>query len=352
MIVREAAFDDYEQISALARRYKLEVKSLDDWVHLWKECPLGDAGPIGWVLETADKSIAGFLGNISLNYYFDGRCLKAFATHLWVVEQTARSQSLLLLNKFLRQSADLLLNTTANFEAQKIFDAYRIARVPTCDYDVVLFWITEPYGFAKSVLKKKRVPMARVLCIPFGLLSSFKRPAPTNDQKVTEQRDFGPEFDLFWEELARQSKRLLGNRGTRWLKWHFKNAIAENKLWIFTCRNQGKLQSYALFLRHDTPELDLTRVRLVDYQSLDESSSSLGSMIDLAICKCREAGIHMLESIGFDQKKRAILESKHPLRRKLPSWTFFFKANEASLMSELTQAANWDPCLYDGDSSL
>ncbi len=352
MKVREASFDDYEQIEVLSRRYGLETKSFDDWAHLWKENPLGEGWPMGWVLESPDQKLGGYLGNVPLAYQFQGRSLKAAATHLWVVEESARRHSILLLNRFLNQKADLVLNTTASIEAQKIFEAFHAARVPARDYDIALFWITEPRGFATSMLKKKNIPMARLLSIPLGALLSFKCPSPKIDPSIAEQTSFGPQFDAFWEELAKRSKTILCHRGQRWLEWHYKNALAQNKLWIFTTGDQNKLESYGVFLQNYYPLLGLTRMRLVDYQSLDETHASLGPMIDLALHKCRREKIPMLESIGFGDQKRRILESKKPLRRKIPSWTFFFKSKNAALMNELLESDNWDPSSFDGDASL
>ena len=352
MNVREARFDDYGQIEALCRRYDLEIKAYDDWVHLWKENPSADTGPIGWVLESPDQKVAGYLGNVPLIYELQGRTLRAAATHVWVVDESARSQSILLLNKYLNQPVDLLLNTTANLEAQKVFEAFRAARVPARDYDEVLFRITSPRRFAAAVLKKKRIPLAQVLSFPLGILLSFKCPSPKLDPSITEEINFGPQFDAFWDELTRQSKQILCHRGQRWLEWHFKDALAKNQLSIFTQTDEHRLKSYGLFLRHYSPALGMTRLRLVDYQSLTDDHASLGPMIDLALHKCREQGIPMLESIGIGPKKRAVVESKNPLRRRLPSWTFFFKSKNPSLMTELADPALWDPTIYDGDASL
>ena len=352
MKVREARFEDFEQIEALSRRFDLEVKTFNDWAHLWKENPISDPSPIGWVLETAEQKIAGYLGNVPLLYEFEGRTLHAAATHLWVVEESARRHSILLLNKFLNQKVDLLLNTTANLEAQKIFEAFHAHRVPARDYDIALFWITEPYGFAVSLLKKKNVPLARLLSMPLGAFLSLRCPTAKVDPGITEQTSFGPQFDVFWESLRRQSSEVLCHRSQRWLKWHFKDALAQKRLMILTQNTPHKLESYGLFLRHHSRALGLTRMRLVDYQSLDNNCASLGPMVDVALDKCREEKIHMLESIGFGEKKRAILESKHPRRRRLPSWTFFFKSKDASLTNQLTQPELWDPTIYDGDASL
>jgi hypothetical protein len=352
MKVREARFEDYGQIEALARRYGLRPKSFEQWAHLWKENPLGDALPKGWVIEAANEDILGYLGNVPLAYQFQGRALTAAATHLWVVDESARTHSIQLLNKYLSQPADLLLNTSANVSAQKIFDAVHVPRVPVPDYDIALYWITEPRAFAAGALKKKRIPLAGLLSVPAGAILSFKRPASKVDSRIRRQSGFGSEFDVFWDELSRRSKTVLGRRDQAWLQWHFQYPLAEDRVWIFTCGDGARMDSYGIFLQAESPDLGMIRVRLIDYQSLDPDCASLGPMLDLALHECQKRKVAMLESIGFCATKRSILESKNPRKRRLPSWLFFYRSKDAALSEQLSRSESWNPGSFDGDSSI
>ena len=92
--VREASFKDYPQIAALESKYGLETKPYEQWTHLWSDNPAyrpnRDNLPIGWVLEGENKEILGYLGNVPLNYEFEGRTLLATAARAWVVEEHCR----------------------------------------------------------------------------------------------------------------------------------------------------------------------------------------------------------------------------------------------------------------------
>src|SRR5258705_5261142 len=61
LLMREAKFEDYPQITALEAKYGLEVKSYEDWKHLWSNnlvCrEYQERLPIGWVLEDGGRSI-------------------------------------------------------------------------------------------------------------------------------------------------------------------------------------------------------------------------------------------------------------------------------------------------------
>src|SRR5436189_6452939 len=75
--LREARFEDYEQIAELESRFGLTAKPYAEWVHLWQATPLyrklkADS-PIGWVLEDEDGKIVASMANMQSFYELDGR---------------------------------------------------------------------------------------------------------------------------------------------------------------------------------------------------------------------------------------------------------------------------------------
>jgi hypothetical protein len=123
-------------------------------------------------------------------------------------------------------------------------------------------------------------------------------------------------------------------------------------LWIYTHERDGNLTGYALFQRQDKPELGLARVRLVDFQSLDANPLILDAMIAAALQRCKATGTQMMEVVGFTGQIRNRLERIAPFRRKLSSWLFYYKAASKELKIPLQDPQIWQPCGYDGDSSL
>jgi hypothetical protein len=322
---------------------------------MWEQNPAyHDKWPPGWVVETADGRIAGFLGNVPLTYFFKGRQLRAAAGSSWVVHQEFRSYSLLLLRKFIGQAgADLLLNTTANDAASRVYAALRIKKVPIAHYDTSLFWVTAPAGFARSLLRKKKVPGAALLSLPlaFGLGLKNLASGSLSDAPVKEYLGFDDKFDRLWS-IVRGGPFLLAARDSATLNWHFGSQLARGCAWVFGIEPGADLQSYAIFVRQDHLEFGLTRVRLVDFQTRRRDFADLAPLLRHARQRARREGIHMVEAVGFHAGLRAALTELAPFRRQLTSWLFFYKALDPQLDAELASPAAWNPSFFDGDGSL
>jgi len=94
------------------------------------------------------------------------------------------------------------------------------------------------------------------------------------------------------------------------------------------------------------------RVRLVDFQSLDGSTALLAPILAAALRRCREEGIDMLENRGRWLEKGEPIGSIAPYRRRLPSWTFRYRARNPRLAQSLKDRQAWSPSLFDSDASL
>src|SRR6266404_1699960 len=164
--LREARFEDYEQIFSLESRYGLDPENYEEWSHLWRENPLyrelQPGWPIGWVIETENKRIVGSMGNIPLPYEFEGKRIVAASGRALVAEPAYRSAALLLLDRLINQpGVDLYLNNTMSQEAASSFSMFECPRVPVGIWNESAFWITHYRGFAQSVLIKKHYPLIR-----------------------------------------------------------------------------------------------------------------------------------------------------------------------------------------------
>ena len=363
--IRESSFSDFEGIKALEERYGLETKEYEEWRYLWENNPavaeVKQPWPMGWVIEDHRKQIVGYLGNFAVAYEFKGKRLVAAAGTCFVVESDYRNYSLLLIKRFFGQKcADLFLDTTANYEAGRIFSAFRARKVPVDSYEIPLFWITNYKRFISSAFIKKALPLGGIIKYPLSLamwsrdrLTKRGRYLNGSDGEVEHCLAFDERFDLFWDDLRRaHPNRLLRVRDSRHLNWYFKHAIASRKIWITVLRENSTITAYAVFFRQDTPKIGLRRIRLIDLQSADETSDNFMKMISSGIRRCRKEGIDMLEVIGFNPQKRDIIERGRPYQRRLPNWPFFYKARDLLLEKALENPEAWDPCLLDGDSTI
>jgi hypothetical protein len=172
---------------------------------------------------------------------------------------------------------------------------------------------------------------------------------------VRPSAGFDERFDAFWTALRKKkSNLLLAVRSREVLEWHFKFGLLQNTAWIYIVEDNSGLAAYGVFLRQDSPEAGLTRVRLADFECLEQEKATtfLTAMLRTAIDRCREESIHMLELMGLAPQLEKELERASPHRRPLPNWIYFYKANSPSLAEKLKSPAVWEPSLFDGDSSL
>lgn len=365
--LREAQFDDYAQIAVLASKFDLRTEDYPAWIHLWTKnpayCELQGKFPIGWVLDTGDGAISGYLGNIPMDYELQGKRLRAATTRAWVVDIPYRSYSpLLLATYFQQENVDLFLSTTVNSQSEAAYSSFQSTRMPVGAWDRTLFWITNYRGFVASYLRKSTGAIAGPASYPLSaglfLSDQVKRSrSPKGDAtiRVLPCESFDDRFQAFWETLRKTKPNiLLADRSQQALDWHFKYALQQKLAWVYIAQDKSGLAAYSIFARHDFPQVGLTRVRLVDFQCLDNerTSDTLMAMLSAAIDRCKKESIHMFELVGVTPQLEKKLESASPHRRHLGSWLYFFKTNNTSLAGELKDSNVWEPSLFDGDSSL
>jgi hypothetical protein len=363
--VRLATAHDLPGLAPLMEAHGFRRPTQEWWDHLWSNNPAYDRDwPPGWVIEAAEGRIVGFLGNIPLKYFLRGRQLRVAASSTWVVDKDFRSHSLYLVSKFIGQRGpDLLLNTTANANASQVFSAMRINKVPLPHYDIALFWVTSPWGFARSVLRKKLMDIRKKL---IGVSSVTRRSMPLAspltprnlsgalpaDCGVREYRTFDGSFDRLWATIQ-EGPFLVRARDSVTLNWHFRSQLEQGGAWAFGIEPlRGTLQSYAILVRQDIHHVGLTRVQLVDFQTTRADFADVAPLLRHARKRAADEGVHMVEAVGFHPRLRAALEDLRPWRRRLSSWLFFYKTVDSELDADLKNLAVWNPSFFDGDGSL
>jgi hypothetical protein len=362
--IREASFEDYPGISALQIRYGLEPKEYGEWKHLWVDNPVYQQArpwPIGWVLETGNKEIAGYIGNVPLSYEFRGQQLLATTSHALVVDSLYRPYSLPLLSHFFNQkNVDLFVDTTVNTHASRSHELFRARRVPAGAWDASSFWITNYKGFLASVLTRKNLALLKPVIYPLSIglqveeVLSRRAIRPGEDGiEIRTCNTFDERFERFWHQLrCSLSNLLLATRSREVLEWHFQNEIAKNRAWVVTVDDRSEIVAYAIFFRQDNVELGLKRVRLADFQALNGNTKLLASILPWALEQCCRQRIHMLEVIGLQGEKQRIIAKLKPRQRRLSSWRYFYKTNNKALAESIQNPRVWDPCCFDGDASL
>ena len=361
--VRQAAFDDYAQIAALQKAYGLDSKNEEEWRHIWTHNAAYSERraslPIGWVLEDENKRVAGYLGNIPLYYEFEGKTLLTAVAHSWVVDSRYRTYALLLLSEYFAQKpVQLFLNATVGPAAADSFAVFKSIPVPVGAWDRSIFWITNYRGFADSLAAHKQYRFRSLVrwLIATGLFlrDTFTKSSPRVQETNLEMCfEFDDRFQVFWDSLRTTKPNvLIGSRTPEALNWHFRYALLDNRAWVVAATRDSQITAYAIFWRYDNPRVGLTRMRLVDYQSLDQDTAALEAMLRWGLRKCRAERIHMLEAIGFHPAKWEVLRESSSTERKLPSWLYYYRTRDEDLAEKLKRQDAWDPSQFDGDASL
>lgn len=365
-VLRDATFDDYAGVAELQRRNRLlPIKTEEQWRHLWIDNPAyvesKGRAPIGWVLEVPEHRIVGYIGTIPLRYEMGWRSIIAAAGHSWVVDHGFRSVAPLLVDQFLSQDrVDLFIMATVNEEAAQCLSTFATRRVPAGVWNRASFWITNFQGFTAAWLRRRRVLGAGVISrfasvagIPRLGVHKRRLRRSAEDVRVHFCDRIDERFDVFWTELKRRYPTLLlGVRSAEELQWHFGPAIKANQAWILTAGNNGRLAAYGIFYRHDSKAYGLTRMRMVDFQSLNGNCAPIPPILACAFDRCVQEGIDMLEVIGLAPAKRAVVDGLAPFRRSLPAWLFHYRVRNDELDRVLLNPSAWDASQYDGDASL
>ncbi|HLI85953.1 MAG TPA: hypothetical protein VKV17_18710 [Bryobacteraceae bacterium] len=375
--IRQAAFSDYDQIAAVMARNGLTPRPRASWIALWRGNPAFDPAaqaPVAWVLE-AENRLAGCVAGVPRNYVFGGERIRAIAECDWAVDKRYRSYALALWQRLARRNdVELLLSTTVSAASEPAYSAYHWSRAPVGQWDQAGFWVTGYGGFLRSALRRREVPLAAGLAYPLGaalwcrdrllydgedrsLTMAARKIFTSRDAAARKKRcavewraDFDSGFDLFWQDLQQEKKDvLLAARDAATLAWHYQPGQARQNAWIVTASQGSRLRAYAIFVRRDQQRLGLRRMRLADFQALEEGAEAFQAILDRAIARCKAEGIHMLEDVGCFSDR---LGFPAPHRRKLEAWAFYYKALSAGLIGTLADPARCDPTAFEGDLSL
>ncbi len=373
--LREAVVSDCVAIAELKARHGLvprpsrcsEADCFAAYRHLFVDNPalLDCARPVttGWVLHVDDQ-VVGYLGSIPLIYRRGRDRFVAAAAYSFVVDVAYRSSSLLLASAFWRQkNVDLMMSTTANNAAGKVFSLMKCERIPSENYDIAWFWITDATGFVTSALRKQGLsaPVAQAMALPVGPLVAVaerlagRRPGRKGGAfniDVVGPSDIGEEFDELWERKCAEHRYLLRGRDARTLKWHFARHAANDKsVEILRCRRGGRLAGYAILTSEHQEQLGLKRRRLTDLVAENDAPDVLLALLTEAYALASDRGTHLLEVIGFPAAIRRVLATRRPHVRRLPTWPLYWRWASGSAVEDV-RAEQWYLSALDGDTSL
>jgi hypothetical protein len=359
MIVREASFDDYEGIMSVRRACGLTERDRASWEHHWTGNPhWSPATPIGWVVESPEGRILGTFSSIPVAYQLGGRRLLAGVGNSYAVLPEGRKRSLQLMTAFCDQThVDLLLSSTpAPTVAELLRKFFGALPAPYPENTGVLSWITNYREFARAVLRRKGGRLAASLThlvAPILCASDkLRRRGPSGRSRldVRSLDEFDDRFDAFWARLGQRRGRLLAVRDRETLAWHLPAAFMPGRM-ILALHEGSELAGYAVLIRKDHESTGLKRLRICDLQTLEDDAEHIEALVSAALAMARQAGIHLVETMGHDGFKRGVIEGLNPHCRQGGMQCLYWVKN-SYLADPLLLSETWSLSPYDGDNSL
>jgi hypothetical protein len=359
--VVELEFEHFEEVQQLLKRHGLSNVGYADWSRRWTENPAWNAEsalPLGWVIERK-KKICGVLHCIPTSYVMEGQSLLAAAGHAMAVDSEARSSSLQMISQLMRQPhADMVINTTVNAAAERVFRAFGAKEIPNSHCGQVLAWPVSYSELVGAALRRKQLqylrplqPLAGAILRLFDLIR--RRNLPISCRDAVDQSDhFDERFDDFWRRLQQTRSRLMAVRDRATLQWHFGPSLAASRSLLLTYQPDGQLEAYMVLTRMDNDSIGLRRFRITDLQTVTDSEEAVLALLGKAVCLAREHGAQVLDAIGFEAFKRGLMSMSRPYERALPSCSYLYKCLNPTIEAKLRDPAMWDPSPYDGDASL
>jgi hypothetical protein len=235
--------------------------------------------------------------------------------------------------------------------------------MPQPGYDVAYYWITRPAGFLAAGLRKKGVP--RALGFPLALagaplvwtegrLRGRGRGAPATRHvqlRVLSVDDVDDHFDELWERKVAEGPKLLAERTSETLRWHFSRPVASPPFFV-AAFDGDRLEGYATVIRQDSSQLGLRRARIADLLVAGDDASTIRELLGASIREAGARGADMVELVGFPAAVRAVAKELRPFELSGPAWPYHFRATDRGLQRELESAELWHASLFDGDGSL
>jgi hypothetical protein len=350
--LRPARLEDYQDIVRLGVSHSLDIPTYQDWSSLWLENPLrrrqGKDFPIGWVLVLPDGETVGTMGTVRAPYTWRGEELVSAVSRAWFVTAAYRGFALELMDEYLNQpGVDLFINNAVSMPAFEMFSQF-CERIPLGEWDCASYWIVGN-------------PSDEELCADDAVNATPLSKIATSCIDSTDR--FDSRFDRFWDDLVRENpEKLLAERTSEALTWHFAAPLRKKRLWILTAARRGRLVAYCTLTRQDhafrlpaLPHGDCRRLpgmRLVDYQTLDPEIDFLPAFLQTALERCATENLYILENLGRGVPKMHAVDEGAPYRKDLGNWKFFYRAADSALHADLSTPRPWDPSAYDGDNSF
>ena len=164
---------------------------------------------------------------------------------------------------------------------------------------------------------------------------------------------FNEKFDNFWNKTKEFNKSIfMLNRNKEWINWHLNHQFKNNEAWILAEEENDEIVGYCICLYKYDDAIDLKKVILIDYVSLNNNDETLLNLLIHAVKIAKKKNSHLFEIIGFNDEKRKVIKKIKPFLRRVSFCPFYFYSNKLELEGILQKKNSWDSSILDGDSII
>ncbi len=374
VILREARLEDIPGIWKLCSRLFDEFRGslyqdfYDLCVHRWRDNPARTLEHVfGWVLETPDKTIAGFLGLVPMRVKIADKYVTAASGTSWAVDWPYRPHSLYLYKQFMSWGdKNLLFDTTAGEIANKFHTHLKLGmnKIPLADFGETFQWILRPEALVERKLKelaaKKKAPRL-IYCPPavklgafFGRLRFLRNSRirfKCAKLPVEPISYFTDEFDRFWEDNKRDYGITIV-RNKEFLNWrHIKTPKLAGKSFVFACRDKGHLAGYIAIMKRGYANSMPGHFVVTDIFYPLRRGEVIYNLINHAFSFAKDNGAGVFEISGFNPIIMNETRDQRPRIFHSSNWRYWYKAPTGETL-EACRAGAWWPSGVDGDLNL
>jgi hypothetical protein len=296
----------------------------------------------GWVLESKNSEIIGFMGNIPIKFHINGREGLAAAASAWYVQPAFQGiQSILLLLAFLKQEKfDIFLSTTPSEKVKKI--DLKLGFLPVnLPYNSVEYWWIINYEqlfslFLEKRLRFKMVSKAlKILFVPSKLIAplilSFKlkkiHQHLGNEYKCSICSFCDSSFTELWEKNKRENVTSL-YRDAVTLNWLCSFPPLSDVRYLIKCEHKQSNKNVGYFILDiKSPRNSETKViQLKDIYVPQAKEKIILSLISFSINLAVKKGAAAIKFWAPNAEINKILK-KYIKMKRTAEYPYYYKFN-------------------------
>ena len=366
--LRAAAMSDAQTVAVLLRQAGgLKVRSAAGWRWLFEDNPMHrrqDPPPeMGWVLERGGE-LYGYLGNIHLDYVFDGRALRAATCTSYYVREEARSESTRLMTAFFRQPrVELFMSTTANAASEPIYRLFKAEVPKDASFSRGYVWVADDRRVIEDVLARAPIPHAvthglAALAAPVsrlarsasGFAAGPRERAAAHAPLAFAPAELDERFDRFCETLA-AAPGLRVRRNAAALRWYLSDPDAGGVPRVFAIPDErGELIGYAATALHRPAETAAAQLRILDLVVRPGDENAVAPLLEAVLAYARETGAGLVYCPPGGAALAAQLEKSRPYTHVHVHASHFVRAAKRGDTDAFIAPSVWQATGLDGDT--